>query len=168
MQPRGPKVVAAQVWRLLNDGRTRSLASKFSTQWIHVRIGACGFAFEKDDPIGRLRDKALGGLAVETKGKRKDGTEFDGIAGLRVYLLAQKKCDVVRLLPERLLGYASGRAALLGPAVPDERAAERTESEGRTIAAGPVIVKSPLFRTVRGSEFGERPTIDTKGSEGKQ
>jgi hypothetical protein len=34
---RGPEVVAAQVRRMLGDGRTRALAVEFGTQWIHVR-----------------------------------------------------------------------------------------------------------------------------------
>src|SRR5205085_4825770 len=36
-QLRDPKVLAAQVERMLKDGRTRALAVEFGTQWIHVR-----------------------------------------------------------------------------------------------------------------------------------
>ncbi len=62
----------------------------------HVRIDPFGFAMEKFDPIGRMREKELGGLAVDTKAKLKDGTEFEGIDGLRNYLLTKKKDVVVR------------------------------------------------------------------------
>src|SRR5207302_3474282 len=34
---RDPEVLAAQTRRMLKDGRTRSLAIEFGTQWIHVR-----------------------------------------------------------------------------------------------------------------------------------
>src|SRR4029453_13917344 len=34
---RDPKVLAAQVKRMLADSRTRALAVEFGTQWIHVR-----------------------------------------------------------------------------------------------------------------------------------
>src|SRR5262249_12280981 len=43
----------------------------------HVRIDPFGFALEKYDPIGRLREKDLGGLPVDAKAKLRDGTEFD-------------------------------------------------------------------------------------------
>src|SRR5258708_35390394 len=77
----------------------------------HVRIDPFGFALERYDPIGRLREKDLGGLAGDAKAKLRDGTEFDGIDGLRTYPLARKKDGVVRLLFRRLLGYAFGRAS---------------------------------------------------------
>ena len=122
----------------------------------HVRIDGFGFALEKYDPIGRLREKDLGGLAVDTKAKLKDGTEFDGIDGLRTYLLTKKKDVVVRLFCKRLLGYALGRATTLSDtSLIDEMVSELNKNEGRITAAVQVIVKSPQFRMVRGSEFGE-------------
>ena len=93
----------------------------------HVRIDPFGFALEKYDPIGRLREKDLGGLAVDTKAKLKDGTEFDGIDGLRTYLLTKKKDVVVRLFCKRLLGYALGRAVTLSDTALHRRDGERTE-----------------------------------------
>jgi len=47
-------------------------------------IDPFGFALEKYDPIGRLRDKDLGGRPVDAKAKLKDGTE---------YLKVSKGCD---------------------------------------------------------------------------
>lgn len=122
----------------------------------HVRIDGFGFALEKYDPIGRLREKDLGGLAVDTKAKLKDGTEFDGIDGLRNYLLTKKKDVVTRLFCKRLLGYALGRATTLSDtALIDEMVSELNKNDGRVSAAVQVIVKSPQFRMVRGSEFSE-------------
>jgi hypothetical protein len=122
----------------------------------HVRIDPFGFALEKYDPIGRLREKDLGGLAIDTKSKLKDGTEFDGIDGLRNYLLTKKKDVVVRLFCRRLLGYALGRAVTLSDtALIDEMVLALNKNDGKISAAVQVIVKSPQFRMVRGSEFGE-------------
>lgn len=122
----------------------------------HVRIDPFGFALEKYDPIGRMRAKDLGGLAVDTRAKLKDGTEFDGIDGLRDYLLTKKREVVVRLFCRRLLGYALGRAVTLSDtALLDEMVAELGKNEGRISAAVQAVVRSPQFRTVRGSEFGE-------------
>jgi hypothetical protein len=122
----------------------------------HVRIDPFGFALEKYDPIGRLRDKDLGGLPVDTKAKLRDGTEFDGIDGLRTYLLAKKKDVVIRLFCRRLLGYALGRAvALSDQGLLDEMVAELARNDGRISAAVQVIVRSPQFTMVRGSAGGE-------------
>ena len=63
----------------------------------HVRIDPFGFALEQYDAVGRLRDKDHGGLPIDAQAKLKDGTEFDGIDGLRNYLLTKKKDVFVRL-----------------------------------------------------------------------
>jgi mono/diheme cytochrome c family protein len=131
-------------------------ASVASCAACHVRIDPFGFALEKYDPIGRLRDKDLGGLAIDTKSKLKDGTEFEGIDGLRTYLLTKKKDVVVRLFCRRLLGYALGRATTLSDTVLiNEMVQALDKNDGKITAAVLVIVKSPQFRMVRGSEFGE-------------
>jgi mono/diheme cytochrome c family protein len=122
----------------------------------HVRIDPFGFALEKYDPIGRLREKEVTGLAIDAKSKLRDGTDFEGIDGLRNYLLTKKKDVVVRLFCRRLLGYALGRAVTLSDtALLDEMVAELNKNDGRVSAAVLAIVKSKQFRMVRGSEFGE-------------
>jgi hypothetical protein len=131
-------------------------ASVQSCAVCHVRIDPFGFALENYDPIGRWRDKDLGGLAVDAKAKLKDGTEFDGIDGLRNYLLTKKKDVIVRLFCRRLLGYALGRGVTLSDTVLlDEMVSALNKNNGKSSAAVQVIVKSPQFRMVRGSDFGE-------------
>ena len=121
----------------------------------HVRIDPFGFALEKYDAIGRLRAKDLGGLAVDTKAKLRDGTTFEGLDGLRTYLLTKKKDVVVRLFCRRLLGYALGRAVTLSDqALIDEMVAE-LDRKRRLSAAIEVIVRSPQFRMIRGKEHPE-------------
>src|SRR5579883_353331 len=122
----------------------------------HVRIDPLGFSLERYDPIGRWREKDLGGSPVDTHAKLKDGTEFDGIDGLRTYLLTKKKDVIVRLFCRRLLGYALGRAVTLSDtALIDEMVTALARNDGKISVAVEVIVKSPQFRMVRGSEFGE-------------
>jgi len=122
----------------------------------HVRIDPYGFALERYDPIGRLRDKDLSGLPVDTRATLKDGTAFDGIDGLRTYLLTKKKDVFVRLFCRRLLGYALGRAVTLSDtALLDDMVAELEKNGGKLSAAVQAIVRSPQFRMVRGSESGE-------------
>ncbi len=120
----------------------------------HVRIDPFGFAFEKYDPVGRYREKDAGGLPVDAHSKLKDGTEFEGLNGLRNYLLAKKKDVIVRLFCKRLLGYALGRAVTLSDqTLVDEMAAGLMKPDGRVEAAVQAIVRSPQFRMIRGSEF---------------
>jgi hypothetical protein len=127
----------------------------------HVRIDPFGFALEKYDSIGRLRAKDLGGLPLDTKVKLRDGTAFEGIDGLRTYLLTRKKNVVVRLFCRRLLGYALGRSVTLSDqALLDEMVAELDRNGGRISAAFQVIVRSPQFRMIRGSKYAEERMKD--------
>ena len=96
-----------------------------------MRIDPFGFALEKYDPIGRLREKDLGGLAVDAKAKLRDGTEFEGIDGLRTYLLTKKKDVVVRLFCRRAARLCSGPGGhAVGPAA-DRRDGGGVEQERR-------------------------------------
>ena len=120
----------------------------------HVRIDPYGFAFENFDAIGRWRTKEVGGLPVDTKAKLRDGTEFEGIDGLRNHLLTKKKDVIVRLFCQRLLGYSLGRATTLSDtSLIDEMVAELNKNDGRLSAAVLTIVRSPQFRMIRGSDF---------------
>lgn len=119
----------------------------------HVRIDPFGFAFEKFDPIGRLREKESGGQPVDTKAKLKDGTEFDGIEGLRSYLLSKKKDVILHQFCQKLLGYSLGRATTLSDTVlMDEMVQELKKNEGRASSAIMMIIRSPQFRMVRGRD----------------
>jgi hypothetical protein len=57
----------------------------------HVRIDPFGFALEAYDPIGRRRERDLGGRPVDTRAKLRDGTTFDGLEGLRGYVLKERR-----------------------------------------------------------------------------
>ncbi len=135
---------------------TERHVSEASCATCHVRIDPFGFALEKYDPIGRRRDKDFGGLALDSKAKLRDGSEFDGIDGLRNYLLSKKQDVIVRLFCKRLLGFALGRSVTLSDtSVLDEMVAELKKADGRVSAAVRVIVASPQFRMVRGADAGE-------------
>ena len=119
----------------------------------HIRVDPFGFALEQYDPIGRRRDKDLGGLAVDAKAKLKDGTEFDGIDGLRSYLLEKKKDVITRLFCKKLLGYALGRqVSLSDTALLDEMVIELNKPTGTATTAVQMIARSPQFRNVRGAD----------------
>lgn len=122
----------------------------------HVRVDPFGFALERYDPIGRLREKDLGGLPLDTRARLRDGTEFEGIDGLRTYLMTKKKDVVVRLFCQRLLGYALGRSVTLSDqGLLDEMVRELKQNEGKISAAILTIVRSPQFRMIRGGDYSE-------------
>jgi hypothetical protein len=122
----------------------------------HVRIDPIGFSFERYDAIGRLRSKESSSLPIDCRATMKDGTEFEGIDGLRNYLLTKKKDVIVRLFCRRLLGYALDRSVTLSDqSLVDEMAAALNKRDGTLSAAVLTIVGSRQFRMIRGSTFVE-------------
>ena len=120
----------------------------------HQRIDPFGFSLERYDAIGRLRDKDLAGRPIETQVKAMDGAEFDGIDGLRSYLLTARRDAFLKQFCRKLLGYSLGRAVQLS----DEPLLAEMQSElkaknYRVVVALETIVKSRQFREIRGSEY---------------
>jgi hypothetical protein len=112
----------------------------------HQRFDPFGFALEKYDPIGRMREKDLGGRTIETAVQLRDGTQFDGIAGLRNYLLFARHDDAIKHFCRKLLGYSLGRSVILSDQpLLDEMVAELNSHEYRISAAILAIVRSPQF-----------------------
>jgi hypothetical protein len=73
----------------------------------HQRMDPIGFAFENFDPVGAWRETDAG-AAIDASGVLPDGRRFDGPAGLKRILRADK--DVfVRCVAEKMLTYALGR-----------------------------------------------------------
>ena len=119
----------------------------------HRRVDPYGYALERFDAIGRWRDKDLGGRPIHTKTKVMDGTEFDGLDGLRQYILTKGRTAFTRQFCRKLLGYALGRAVQLS----DEPLL--TEMQAQLAAGSPQvgvviekIVGSRQFREIRGRD----------------
>ncbi len=120
----------------------------------HARIDPFGFAFENFDAIGRFRIKESSGLPVDARARLREGTEFEGIDGLRHYLVTKKKDVITRLICQKLLGYALGRAKTLSDTtLIDTMVAELNKNDGRMSAAVFAILRSPQFRMIRGKEY---------------
>jgi len=116
----------------------------------HQRIDPYGFALEKYDPIGRLRDRDLGGRPIDCTAKLRDGTQFDGVDGLRRYLLNQRRDDFLRHFCTKMLGYALGRSVTLAdqPLI-DDIVADLKANGCRVSAAIMAIIRSKQFRCHR-------------------
>jgi hypothetical protein len=158
-QPRPPKGVP----QLPEDetataGLTvRQLVEKHTTDpkcaVCHRRIDAYGFALEGFDAIGRRRNKDLAGRAIDTHATAMDGAKFDGLDGLRGYLLTVRREAFLRQFSRKLLGYALGRAVQLSdePLLADMQKTLSTP-EGRVATVVEQIVHSRQFREIRGRE----------------
>ncbi len=120
----------------------------------HQRIDAYGFALEGFDAIGRRRAKDFANRPIETRVKTMDGAEFDGIDGLRNYLLTKRKDAFVRQFCKKLLGYALARGVQLSDEPLLDEMQEQLQSSGhRVTVALEAIVRSRQFREIRGGKF---------------
>ena len=99
------------------------------------------------------RQVDLAGRPIATDAKLKDGTQFDGLDGLRNYLLEQRKALMLRHFCTKLLGYSLGRTVSLSdrPLV-DEMMAELEKNDYRFSAAVMPIVRSKQFCNHRGMD----------------
>jgi mono/diheme cytochrome c family protein len=77
----------------------------------HDRIDPLGFALESFDPIGRFRTADEDGGKIDDTGELKDGTKFQGLAGLRDYL-KKNESNFTAQFNRKLLGYALGRQTM--------------------------------------------------------
>jgi len=73
----------------------------------HARMDPIGFAMENFDAVGRWRDHD-GGSAIDASGAFPNGVTFDGMAGLRKVLLADRP-QFINTVASKLLMYALGR-----------------------------------------------------------
>jgi hypothetical protein len=119
----------------------------------HGRIDPLGFALESFDAIGRRREKTPGAPPLDTHARLRDGTEFDGLEGLRQYLLTQRREDILRQFCRKLLGYALGRGIQLSDELLlDEMQEALKKHEYRFSAVVEAIVRSRQFREIRGKD----------------
>jgi hypothetical protein len=73
----------------------------------HVRMDPLGFALENFDATGKWRVTSDGG-PVDASAALPDGTRFEGVTGLRKFLLTHRE-QFAANLTVRLLTYALGR-----------------------------------------------------------
>ena len=117
----------------------------------HAKIDSYGFALEQYDAIGRLRPQS-----VDTIATLFDGTDVDGIEGLRGYLLGSRRQDVVRQFCRKLLGYALGREIQLSDEpLLEEMQKQLAENNYRFSVAAAIIVGSPQFQQIRGEQMAD-------------
>jgi hypothetical protein len=119
----------------------------------HVRIDPLGFALEGFDPIGRRREKDLADRPIDTHAAVRDGAKFEGLDGLRQYLLTTQRDAVLKQFCKKLLGYSLGRGVQLSDApLISEMQRQLEQHEYRLSVAVETIIRSRQFREIRGKD----------------
>ena len=115
--PRPPKDIPALADAVPEGLSERQLFEQHSKDQscakCHQRIDPFGFALESFDAIGRRRRGDLEGVPLDTQTTLPDGSEIDGLAGLRDYLMNSRQDDFLDQFCRKLLGYALGREVQL-------------------------------------------------------
>ncbi|MEQ9406577.1 MAG: DUF1592 domain-containing protein [Fuerstiella sp.] len=128
----------------------------------HDRFDSIGLAFEGFGPVGEHRQQDLGGRPVMTAVTFPDGSDGEGIDGLRNYLQRQRQEDFLDNLCRKLLSYALGRSLIPSDdlLVQDMRTALEANDHrfGSLIQA---IVTSPQFLNKRSGDVPSPLTLNT-------
>ena len=113
----------------------------------HRKIDPIGLALENFDHIGRFRTRYAKRAPIDPSGRMPDGTKFEGVDGLRAYLLARPR-QFAHCLTEKLLTYGLGRRL----AYTDRAELDRIVTELDRMGYGfrdlvQLIAASPPFQT---------------------
>ncbi|WP_442484547.1 DUF1592 domain-containing protein [Aeoliella sp. SH292] len=129
----------------------------------HRRIDPYGFALESFDAIGRFRELDESNRAIDDRVAAFDGSEFEGIEGLRRYILTQRRDEFLKQFCRKLLGFALGRSVLLSDQpLLDEMIVNLHENEYRFASAVETIVSSKQFREIRGRDLQDASLTNQK------
>ena len=74
----------------------------------HAKFDDFGFALENFSPIGKWRESTET-LPVDSTVKLANGKTYQGVSGIKQYVLEERKEDFIRNLTERMLAYSLGR-----------------------------------------------------------
>jgi Protein of unknown function (DUF1592)/Protein of unknown function (DUF1588)/Protein of unknown function (DUF1587)/Protein of unknown function (DUF1595)/Protein of unknown function (DUF1585)/Planctomycete cytochrome C len=119
----------------------------------HQRIDPLGFSLEGFDAIGRLRAKDLGDRPIDTRARAMDGAQFEGLEGVKNYLLTVRREAFLKQFCRKLLGFALGRSTQLSDeSLLAEMQAILKKNGFRIGPAIELIVRSRQFREIRGRE----------------
>ena len=112
----------------------------------HQRFDSIGLVFETYGPIGERRDRDLGNRPVSPRATFPDGSDGDGLAGLRRYIAERREDDFVENICREILVYALGRGLILSDEPTIKMMRNRLSAEGyRFDGLIETIVTSPQF-----------------------
>ena len=111
----------------------------------HARMDPIGFAMENFDAVGRWREHDAGSV-IDASGAFPNGVTFEGMAGLRKVLLADRR-QFVNTVASKLLMYALGRNLQYYDESTVRGIVQQTAAGNYTMASLVMgVVKSPPFQ----------------------
>ena len=120
----------------------------------HERFDSIGLVFEGYGPIGERRTKDLGGRSVDSHATFPDGSQGEGVDGLKRYLSNGRRDEFIDNLCRKMLAYALGRGLLLSDDLAiDEMKTRLATEHNRVGSLVETIVTSPQFLNQRGRDF---------------
>ena len=95
------------------------------------------------------------------RARLRDGTEFDGLDGLRHYLLTTRRDAFIRQFCRKLLGYALGRGTQLSDDPLLEEMEQQLEEQRLSLLGGASrrSSRSRQFREIRGRDAGDHDRV---------
>jgi hypothetical protein len=122
----------------------------------HSRFDSIGLVFERYGPVGERRQQDLGGRPVDSTARFPNGSEGDGLEGLRDYLRENRQDAFIDNLCRKLLSYGLGRSLLLSDESTLEAMKTSLAANGYRFGSMVVtIVTSPQFLQARGRDYDE-------------
>jgi len=122
----------------------------------HSRFDSFGLALEGYGPVGESRAKDLAGRPVDTRVDYPGGRGGEGMAGLRAYVMANRRDDFVDNICRKMLVYALERSLILADDLAIDAMRGKLAANG--YRAGTLIesiVTSPQFLNKRGNSSHE-------------
>lgn len=159
--PKGVPVLPEEVPKELTERQLIELhGSDAACAKCHAKIDSFGFALEQFDTIGRLRSQDSSGHPIDTAAVLPDGTNVNGLDGLRHYILNNRREDFLQTFCRRLLGYALGRSVQLSDEPLIKSMIEKLNANDyRFSVAIETIVLSPQFQKIRGADVKSVATL---------
>jgi hypothetical protein len=128
----------------------------------HQRFDSLGLVFEGYGPTGERRDIDLGKRPISAKATLPDGSQAEGLDGLRQYLAQKRQGEFLENLCRKLLVYALGRGLIPTDETILKTMRQNLASDGyRFGVLVEAIVTSPQFLNQRGRDdlrLGELPS----------
>jgi hypothetical protein len=119
----------------------------------HARFDSFGLAFERFDPVGKIRTYDLGGRTVDARASFPGGIEGEGLQGIRQYIRDRREADFVNGFSRKMLAYALGRSLALSDEPLIEEIHRELDGDGhRFETVVERIVTSRQFLNKRGRE----------------
>jgi hypothetical protein len=119
----------------------------------HARFDSFGLVFENYGPVGERRTKDFGGRPVDIRAEFPNGSEGEGLEGLRRYIREHRETDFIDNLSRKLLAYALNRTLIISDDSTIEAMRANLQSSGHRFSSlVETIVLSPQFLNKRSSE----------------